>query len=68
MVSVVQVPTTATLRRIHQIQAITIVWMVVEACLSVSAACIARSPALLAFGADSAIELLSAAVVLWRFR
>ncbi len=28
----------------------------------------ARSPALLAFGADSAIELLSAGVVLWRFR
>ena len=28
----------------------------------------ARSPALLAFGGDSAIELLSASVVLWRFR
>lgn len=28
----------------------------------------ARSPALLAFGGDSAIELLSATVVLWRFR
>ena len=28
----------------------------------------ARSPALLAFGGDSAIELLSAIVVLWRFR
>ncbi len=27
----------------------------------------ARSPALLAFGGDSAVELLSAAVVLWRF-
>ena len=27
----------------------------------------ARSPALLAFGGDSAIELLSAAVVFWRF-
>src|SRR4029077_10805671 len=68
MVSVVQVPTTAILRRIHQIQAITIVWMVVEACLSLSAAWIARSPALLAFGADSAIELLSAGGGVWRFR
>jgi divalent metal cation (Fe/Co/Zn/Cd) transporter len=68
MVSLVQVPTTATLRRIHQIQAITIVWMVVEASVSLSAAWIARSPALLAFGGDSAIELLSAGVVLWRFR
>jgi divalent metal cation (Fe/Co/Zn/Cd) transporter len=28
----------------------------------------ARSPALAAFGGDSAIELLSAVVVLWRFR
>jgi divalent metal cation (Fe/Co/Zn/Cd) transporter len=56
------------MRRIHQIQAITIVWMIVEACVSLSAAWMARSPALLAFGGDSAIELLSAVVVLWRFR
>ncbi|SRR6266566_307203 len=47
MVSVVQIPTTTTLRRIHQVQAITIVWMVVEACVSLSAAWIAGSPALL---------------------
>lgn len=39
-----------------------------EACVSLSAAWIARSPALLAFGGDSAIELLSAVVVLWRYR
>ena len=39
-----------------------------EASVSVSAAWMARSPALLAFGGDSAIELLSAAAVLWRFR
>lgn len=68
MVSVVQVPTTATLRRIHQIQTITIVWMCLETCVSLSAAWIAGSPALFAFGGDSAIELLSAGVVLWRFR
>jgi divalent metal cation (Fe/Co/Zn/Cd) transporter len=68
MASVLQVPTDPTLRRIRQIQAITIVWMIVEACVSLSAAWIARSPALLAFGGDSAIELLSAVVVLWRFR
>ena len=36
--------------------------------MSLFAAWRARSPALLAFGGDSAIELLSAAVVLWRFR
>jgi len=40
----------------------------VEAAVSLAAAWMARSPALLAFGGDSAIELLSAIVVLWRFR
>lgn len=36
--------------------------------MSLFAAWRARSPALLAFGGDSAIELFSAIVVLWRFR
>ncbi len=39
-----------------------------EAAVFLAAAWMARSPALLAFGGDSAIELLSAIVVLWRFR
>lgn len=39
-----------------------------EAALSLAAAWRAHSPALLAFGGDSAIELLSAMVVYWRFR
>ena len=39
-----------------------------EASVSLAAAWMARSPALLAFGGDSAIELLSAVAVLWRFR
>jgi divalent metal cation (Fe/Co/Zn/Cd) transporter len=68
MASILQIPTQDTIRRIQRIQAITIVWMSVEAAVSLSAAWIARSPALLAFGADSTIELLSAVVVLWRFR
>jgi divalent metal cation (Fe/Co/Zn/Cd) transporter len=68
MASILQVATDPTLRRIRQIQAITIVWMIVEACVSLWTAWMARSPALLAFGGDSAIELLSAGVVLWRFR
>ena len=42
--------------------------MTVETSVSLAAAWMARSPALLAFGGDSAIELLSAIVVLWRFR
>ncbi len=41
--------------------------MSVEAVVSLGAAWMARSPALLGFGGDSAVELLSAAVVLWRF-
>ena len=49
-------------------QAVTIAWMSVEAVVSLFAAWRARSPALLAFGGDSAIELFSAVVVLWRFR
>jgi divalent metal cation (Fe/Co/Zn/Cd) transporter len=40
----------------------------VEAAVSLLAAWRARSPALLAFGGDSAIELFSAVVVLWGFR
>jgi divalent metal cation (Fe/Co/Zn/Cd) transporter len=56
-----------TTRRIIRIQTITLVWMSVEAVVSLGAAWTARSPALLGFGGDSAVELLSAAVVLWRF-
>lgn len=41
--------------------------MTVEAAVSLFAAWRAKSPALLAFGGDSAVELLSAVVVLWRF-
>ena len=42
--------------------------MSVEAVVSLSAAWMAHSPALLAFGGDSAIELVSAVVVYWRFQ
>jgi divalent metal cation (Fe/Co/Zn/Cd) transporter len=56
-----------TTRRIVRIQTLTLVWMSVEAVVSLGAAWFARSPALLGFGGDSAVELFSAAVVLWRF-
>jgi len=65
---VLKIPPQDTIRRIQRIQTVTIVWMTVEAAISLAAAWIARSPALLAFGGDSAIELLSAIVVLWGFR
>jgi len=57
-----------TTHRVAQIQTLTLVWMSVEAVVSLGAAWVGRSAALLGFGGDSAIELLSAAVVLWRFR
>lgn len=68
MTSVLQVPTQDTTGLIRRIQTVTILWMTVEVAVSLSAAWTAHSPALLAFGGDSAIELLSAVVVLWRFR
>ncbi|MGO9304925.1 MAG: cation transporter [Candidatus Korobacteraceae bacterium] len=68
MTSVLQVPPQDTTGLIQRIQTVTILWMTVEASVSLSAAWTAHSPALLAFGGDSAIELLSAIVVLWRFR
>ena len=46
------------------LQGITLAWMLVECGLSLYSAGLARSPALLAFGSDSLIELLSAVVVL----
>jgi divalent metal cation (Fe/Co/Zn/Cd) transporter len=55
------------LQRVLRIQKLTLVWMGVEAVVSLGAAWMARSPALLAFSGDSAVELLSAAVVFWRF-
>ena len=56
-----------TTRRIVQIQALTVIWMSVEAVVSLGAAWTAHSPALLGFGGDSVVELLSAVVVLRLF-
>jgi divalent metal cation (Fe/Co/Zn/Cd) transporter len=55
-------------RRVLQLQVLTIVWMTVEAIVALGAGWTARSSALLGFGGDSAIELFSAIIVLWRFR
>ena len=68
MASILPIAPQDTIGRIQRIQAITIIWMTVEAAVSRFAAWRARSPALLAFGGDSAIELFSAVVVLLRFR
>jgi divalent metal cation (Fe/Co/Zn/Cd) transporter len=55
------------LRRVMWIQTLTLIWMSLEAVVSLGAASMAHSSALLAFGGDSAVELLSAVVVLRRF-
>ena len=68
MASALQIAPPDTIRRIQRVQTVTIAWMSVEAVVSLFAACRARSPALLAFGGDSAIELFSAVVILRRFR
>jgi divalent metal cation (Fe/Co/Zn/Cd) transporter len=68
MSSAPQITKQDTFRRIQGIQTVTILWMAIEAAVSLSAAWLARSPALLAFGGDSAIELISAVVVLRRFQ
>jgi divalent metal cation (Fe/Co/Zn/Cd) transporter len=49
-----------------RLEAITIAWMIVEAGVAIAAGVVARSVLLLAFGADSGIELLSAGVLYWR--
>src|SRR5260370_16596911 len=55
-------------QRVLQVQGVTLVWMAVEGAIGLGTAWSSRSPALFAFGGDSLIELLSAAVVYWRFR
>jgi divalent metal cation (Fe/Co/Zn/Cd) transporter len=55
-------------RRAQRLQLLTILWMTVEASIAIFAALRARSVALLGFGADSGIELVSAFVVFLRFK
>lgn len=64
----IHIPAQETLRLVRRVQTITIAWMSLEAAFALWAAWAAHSPALAAFGGDSAVELLSAVVVLWRFR
>ncbi len=54
-------------RAVIRLQWITVAWMTIEFGVAVGAGIKAHSLALAAFGGDSAVELLSAAVVLRRF-
>ena len=53
------------LRRARALSLLSIGWMTVEAAVSIVAAVLAGSVALLGFGLDSLIELASASVILW---
>jgi divalent metal cation (Fe/Co/Zn/Cd) transporter len=55
-------------KQIVSLQLITILWMCAEAAIAIFAALRAHSVALLGFGADSGIELVSAFVVFLRFK
>ncbi len=54
-------------RRIRIVVAITITWNVIEACVALLAGSAASSAALIGFGLDSIVEVLSAAAVAWQF-
>jgi divalent metal cation (Fe/Co/Zn/Cd) transporter len=48
------------------IELVSIVWMVIEAAVAIGSGILAHSLTLVAFGADSIIELIAGAVLLWR--
>jgi divalent metal cation (Fe/Co/Zn/Cd) transporter len=54
-------------RRIRLIVAITITYNVVEAVIALAAGTVASSAALIGFGLDSIVEVLSASAVAWQF-
>ena len=56
-----------TSNEVVALQCVTLLWMVVECSVALTAAYRAHSVSLLAFGSDSFVELISAAVVLLQF-
>lgn len=54
------------IRQAFRLEWMTVAWMVVEAVVALAAGLAAGSLTLLAFGLDSAIELASAGVLIWR--
>lgn len=56
------------LRRALRLEYFTVAWNVIEAGVAVGAGILAGSVALIGFGVDSGIEVLSAVVLMWRLR
>lgn len=66
----IAVPSNRTLllrRRIRWIVAVTITYNAIEAVVAITAGSIASSAALVGFGLDSIVEVLSAAAIAWQF-
>lgn len=57
---------TVSVKQGVNIELISIVWMVIEAVVAIGSGMIAHSLSLVAFGADSVIELIAGSVLLWR--
>jgi len=55
-------------RRGFRLEYATMAWMIAEAAVAITAGLAAASIALVGFGLDSVIELLSAAIVIWQLR
>lgn len=56
------------IQRAFQLESLTAGWMTIEAAVAIGSGIASHSLTLVAFGADSIIELASAAVLLWRLR
>lgn len=57
---------TTLVERALRLEWISVAWMVIESTVAIVSGIAAQSISLIAFGADSVIELISAAVLLWR--
>ena len=57
---------TVLIRQAFRLEWLTVAWMVIEALVAIGSGMIAGSLTLTAFGLDSVIELISAAVLIWR--
>jgi divalent metal cation (Fe/Co/Zn/Cd) transporter len=62
----IQASRAALVRAGVRIEMFTVLWMVVEAAVSIGAGVLARSALLTAFGIDSVVELVSGTMLLWR--
>ena len=62
----VQAKRAAQVRIGVRVEVFTVLWMVIEAIVSIGAGVLAHSALLVAFGIDSVIELVSGAMLLWR--